>query len=166
MFELKSMTAAGIRRALGKVERYRFLGEPWEAESICRDVLEVDPDNQEAIVQLVLALTDQFRQWGGPTVEAARALLPRIHGAYEKAYYAGMICEKKGTATLRRDAPGTGPVAYQWLADAMKHYDEAEALRPEGNDDAIVRWNSCARLIMLHDHVEPAPESDDVILLE
>ena len=35
--------------ALEKALRYRLLNEPVEAESICRDVLEVDPDNQAAL---------------------------------------------------------------------------------------------------------------------
>ncbi len=155
MFELKRLTPAGIERALGKIERYRFLGEPWEAESICRDVLATDPDNQEAIIQLLLAQSDQFGAPGGPSVDDVRVLLPRMTDPYHRAYYAGMICEKKGTATLRRDAVGTGPVVFQWLEQAMEHYEEAEGIRPEGNDDAIVRWNSCARLIRLHDHVRP-----------
>jgi len=166
MFKLKHLTPAGIERALGKVERYRFLGEPWEAESICRDVLEADPDNRKAITFLLLAITDQFGDWGPASVEDARALLPRMPDAYERAYYAGMICEKKGTATLRRDITGTGPVVHQWLSEAMMHYEEAEELRPPGNDDAIVRWNTCARLIMLHEHVRPDQGLEQEPLLE
>jgi len=166
MFKLKRLTPAGIERALGKVERYRCLGEPWEAESICRDVLEADPENREALVSLLLAITDQFRDWGPASVEEARALLPRMSDPYDRAYYAGMICEKKGTATLRRDITGTGPVVHQWLTDAMTHYEQAEALRPPGNDDAIVRWNTCARLIMLYDHVRPDVELEQEPLLE
>ena len=65
MFELKKMSREGIRRALGKVERYRLLNEPWEAESICQDVLQAEPDNQEALISLLLAMTDQFGHEGG-----------------------------------------------------------------------------------------------------
>ena len=166
MFELKPLTPAGIERALGKIERYRFLNEPWEAESICRDVLHVDPDNQAAVIFLILSIADQFAEWGGPSVDDARALLPRIESAYDRAYYAAMICEKKGAAILRRDVTGTGPVVHQWLTEAMSHYEEAEGIRPEGNDDSLVRWNTCARLIMLHDHVHPAPVLEREPLLE
>ena len=29
----------------------------------------------------------------------------------------------------------------------MDHYERAGALRPAGNDEAILRWNTCARII-------------------
>lgn len=30
----------------------------------------------------------------------------------------------------------------------MDHYEKAESIRPAGNDDALLRWNACARIIM------------------
>jgi hypothetical protein len=69
-------------------------------------------------------------------------------------------------AILQRDTPGTGPIVFQWLTEAMRHYEEAESLRPEGNDDALLRWNTCARLIMLHGHVRSAPEIQQQVMLE
>jgi len=45
---------------LTKAERYRLLNEPEEAESICRDILDVDPTHEAALVNFLLALTDQF----------------------------------------------------------------------------------------------------------
>ena len=59
-FELKTLSPEAVPRALEKAERYRLLNEPGEAESICLDALDVEPDNQEALVTLLLALTDQF----------------------------------------------------------------------------------------------------------
>src|SRR5579864_3525344 len=58
--ELKTLSLEAVPRALAKAERYRLLNEPGEAESICRDALDADPDNQDALVMLLLALTDQF----------------------------------------------------------------------------------------------------------
>lgn len=158
MFELKSLTREGIAPALRKVDRYRLLNEPWRAESICRDVLELEPEHQEALIALLLSITDQLQARGAAGVEEARALLPRIRGEYEKAYFAGIICERKGTAVLRRDVTGTGPIVYQWLSEAMDWYEKAETLRTPGDDDAILRWNACARLVGLNPHVRPAPE--------
>ena len=91
MFELKQLTPGGIPGALEKVERYRLLNEPWEAESICRDVLLADPENQGAVISLLLAMTDRFSQETGPSLETVRSLLPRIRGGYERAYYAGVF---------------------------------------------------------------------------
>jgi hypothetical protein len=166
MFELKKLGREGIERALQKVERYRLLNEPWEAESICRDVLESDPEHQEALVSLVLALTDRFHHDHAPSVEAVRALLPRIKDEYERAYYAGIICERKGSAVFERDAPGSGPQVYDWLREAMEHFEAAEALRPAGNDDALLRWNTCARMIMENEQVRPEVEDRTVMMLE
>ena len=71
MFELKTLAAEAIPRSLEKAERYRLLNEPAEAESICCDILAVEPDNQQAIVTLLLALTDQFETRLGGAVAYA-----------------------------------------------------------------------------------------------
>lgn len=155
MFELKKLSKEGVAAALAKVERYRLLNEPWEAESICLDVLAVEPDNQQAIVSLLLARTDQLGSERGATVEDARSLLPLLKSDYERAYYAGIICERRARAFLVRPQAGSGTVAYQWFREAMQHYEEAERLRPPGNDNALLRWNTCARAIMRHPNVRP-----------
>ena len=165
MFELKKLTPAGIQRALGKVERYRLLNEPAEAESICRDVLEADPGNQEALVSLLLSLTDQFEMDGHATVAEAQSLIGDLKGDYAKAYYSGIICERRATALLRRGRPGSGAVVYDWYRQAMEHYERAEGLRPQGNDDPLVRWNTCARTIVRHG-LRPAVPVREAILLE
>jgi hypothetical protein len=155
MFDLKRLSRDGVAAALKKAERYRLLNEPWYAESICRDVLEVEPDRAEAQVMLLLALTDQFTVGGSETLTAARAVLPRLAGDYERKYYAGIICERWAKRVLDSRALGSGPVIYHWLREAMAWYEQAEPLRPSGDDDAILRWNTCARLIQRHAHVRP-----------
>lgn len=152
MFELKPLHADGISAALEKAMRYRLLNEPWQAESICEDILAVEPDNQKALVTLLLALTDQFGRERGADVNAARALLPRLEGEYAQTYYAGIIAERRGKAHLARGGPGSAAAAYEALSQAMELYEEAERLRPPGNDDAILRWNTCARIFMRHSH--------------
>jgi len=62
VFTLKLLHKEGIPAALDKAERYRLLNEPAEAESICLDVLAIEPDHQQALITLLLALTDQFEQ--------------------------------------------------------------------------------------------------------
>jgi hypothetical protein len=166
-FELKTLSKKGVATALAKVERYRLLNEPWEAESICLDVLAVEPDNQQAVVSLLLALTDQFGMVSGDVLARARELLPKLDSAYAQAYYAGIICERRGKSLLETGGPGTGPAIYEWLRQAMAKYEEAGALRPEGNEDAIIRWNTCARIIMRHDQVRAAgPDRSPPPMLE
>ncbi|HET9465843.1 MAG TPA: hypothetical protein VFO71_09955 [Gemmatimonadales bacterium] len=157
MFELRLLSREGIPGALAKAERYRLLNQAWEAECIYRDVLQVDPDNQEAAVGLVLAITDQFDQGAEGGLEQAREGLPRIHDEYERAYYAGLICERRARALLRQARPGSGAMAYERLREAKAWYEKADALRPAGNDDVLLRWNACARLLMRHPQAVAAP---------
>ncbi len=158
MFELKHITPEAIPAALAKAERYRLLNEPEEAESICLDVLAIDPENQAALVTLLLSLTDQFRGGRPECFAEAQAVLPRLHGEYERLYYAGIIWERRGTARLDRGGVGSAQVVFPWLRRAMEHYERAEAIRPPGNDDAILRWNTCARLCDWH-RLRPEPEA-------
>lgn len=145
MLELKPISREAIASALEKAERYRLLNEPREAESICRDVLLVEPGNQEGLVTLLLALTDQFAEGFGVHLDDAKPLLPKIESEYERAYYDGVILERWGKAQAARESPDN--VSCDWLRMAMSCYDKAESIRPPGNDEAILRWNACARMI-------------------
>jgi len=164
MGELKRLSAEGIEPALEKVERYRLLNEPWEAESICRDVLAADPRNQRALIGLVLSLTDQFSRHGAPGADEVRRLLDGLDGEYQRAYYAGIICERQAKAQLARGNPGAGYAAHSSLRQAMEHYEEAERLAAAADDSALLRWNTCARMIDRFEHVRPPPEEPPTML--
>jgi tetratricopeptide (TPR) repeat protein len=164
MVELKTLTPEAIPRALEKAERYRLLNEPQEAESICEDVLQIEPDHQEALVMLLLALTEQFDEGLGDRVHAAQELVPRLRGKYEQAYYAGIILERQGKARLHGGGPGAAVMARDCAREAMVYYEKAESLRPAGNDDALLRWNACARLLMRMANVSEAPEPFEPML--
>jgi hypothetical protein len=153
MFELKPISPEAVPVALAKAERYRLLNEPWQAESICRDVLGIEPEHDLALVMLLLSLTDQFGK--GVTAPQAREVLGRIKDGYEHAYYAGIISERWAESLIRKGSPGAGVIAYESLREAMAHYEHAEQLRPEGNDDALLRWNTCARILMRNNDLRP-----------
>lgn len=170
MFELKPITKEGIPKAIAKAEHYRFLNEPGHAESICRDVLNVDPGNQKAQVELLLALTDQFGKGFGVGIDSAQHVLSELQGEYERAYYAGIIFERWGKAQLGEGVPGY--VVYDRFRQAMTHYEQAVKMSPVGNDDAILRWNTCVRILQRNESIKPRLEdqalstdfSDDVPL--
>lgn len=165
MFELRKLSPAGVDKALEKAERYRLLNEPYEAESICRDVLEVDPSNHTARVGLILALTDQFVRDDHPAPAEVRRLVDRLEDPYEKAYYTGIVCERQAKAQLaRRASPAAGYIAYDWFRQAMVWFERAIDASPPGNDSALLRWNTCARLLNKHDHLRPAPEEAQTML--
>ena len=163
-FELKLLSRDAIPEALEKAERYRLINEPWQAESICMDILRVEPANQSALITLLLAITDQF----GPDIPASRAreVLRSIEGEYEKAYYAGIVSERCARARMKQGIPGANQRAYQEFADAMHSYEIAEAHRPSGNDDALLRWNTCARTLMRHPELYPQVEERMQTVLE
>ena len=156
MFQLKRISKESIPSAIEKAERYRLLDEPGLAESICLDILEADPQNTKAVIILLLSITDQFGSTSSGDINRARQLLPKLQNDYEKNYYAGIICEREGIAIFNRNTHAQFTV-YEWLTEAMEFFEKAEAIRPTGNDDAIMRWNTCARLIMRH-HLKPINE--------
>lgn len=150
MAVLKPLSRDAVPAALAKAERYRLLNEPGQAESICLDVLAVDPANQAARVMLILALTDQFHDHAAGAVHRAQESLAALEGSYDREYYAGLICERRARAHLARGGHGSSHAGREWIKDALAHYAEAERLRPAGNDDAILRWNACVRLLEQH----------------
>ena len=160
MSELKALSKEAIPAALEKAMRYRLLNEPGEAESICLDILKADPENQEAIMLLLLALTDRFEKGYGVSDTQVKELLARIHSEYERAYYAGIFAERRAKAKLAQGNPGCNFQAYDGFREAMHWFEKAEAIRPPGNDDALLRWNTCARMIAKNKLV---PEEEEKI---
>ena len=159
MHELKPLSAEAVPAALAKAERYRLLNESEMAESICEDILDTDHDNQPALVVLILAISDQFRQHGvGAHVARARALLPRLGNEYERLYYSGIICERCARAHLAHGGPSSDTLASGWFAKALALFEQSMAVRPAGNDDAVLRWNACARTLDRHPELEPRAE--------
>jgi len=158
MFELKRLSKDAIPAALQKVERYRLLNEPEQAESICEDILAVDPENQSALVHRILAITEQFSNGANVRVAEAQALLPAFHREFDRAYYAGIICERRARSLTTNSSPGSGFVAYGWFCEAMNWYEKAQAMSRPGNEDAVLRWNTCARYLNANPQIVPSPE--------
>jgi tetratricopeptide (TPR) repeat protein len=143
--QLKTISKNGISEALAKVQHYRYLNQAEEAESICRDVLAVDPENQMALRQLGLALTDQFKGTLSDGFREAQTYFEKLSSPYERSYYLGILFERRAKAQLR-----AGHLAHSLVASfehAMRCFEEAEKIRPAGNDDALLRWNRCLRLM-------------------
>ncbi len=143
MFELKPLSSKAVPAALEKANRYRLLNEPGAAESIYLDILAIEPDNQEALINIVLAMSDRFGKDYAIGDARITEYLTRISGDYERTYYSGIMYERRGKATLAKGGVG----AYELFRQAMDCFETAESMRPAGNDDAILRWNGCARII-------------------
>src|SRR6516165_7437328 len=132
-FRLKSISTDAVPKALEKAERYRLLNEPSLAESICLDILAISPSHQQALISLLLARTDQFGY--GATMKSAEEVLMRIEGAYERAYYTGLVWERQGHAYIRQRGHFSHANSYHALRQAMECYEQAAEFRPQGNDD-------------------------------
>ena len=157
-FQLKSLSPESVSRAVAKAERYRLLNEPAEAENICLDALAIEPENHDALVNLLLALTEQFAEDIPTAVPEAFRVVDRLSDPYEHAYYSGIVWERRAKAHLHRGSLGLRTQVYECLRQAMTWYDRAEAVRPAGNDDALLRWNTCARLLMRDRRLAPVSE--------
>ncbi|MBT8256287.1 MAG: hypothetical protein KJO23_07090 [Bacteroidia bacterium] len=147
MSVLKPISNNSIPKALIRAKHYRLLNEPWQAESICRDILTVDQDNQTAIRYLVLAITDQFGVSKGASETEAKRFCTKLSSEYEQKYYRGIIEERLGKIALVRTTPRAKYIAYEHYHSAMKFFEDAEKIRPEKNEDSILRWNACVRRI-------------------
>lgn len=156
MSELKKIRPEAVPHALERIERYRLLNQPRVAESICHDVLAIDANNQQALIGLLLALTDQFGPEAKVGVTAALEFVPRLHGEYAQTYYAGIVWERHAKSRLNRSYPGSGFDAYDELTRALALFDKAHELSPADDDDAILHWNACARVIDSN-KLEPRP---------
>jgi hypothetical protein len=159
MYVLKTLSRAGVDGALTKAERYRLLNEPAQAESICRDILDVDPDNQAALVCFVLAQTDQIAH-DKRAFQSALAAISHLQSEYDRAYYAGIAWERRARALHAERSHGTNHSVYEWIVKALTHFGKAEQLSSAGNDDAVLRWNTCVRF--LDQHPEVTARSEDV----
>jgi tetratricopeptide (TPR) repeat protein len=143
--KLKTISKEGIAEAFSKVTLYRSLNEPEEAESICHDILAIEPENQMARRMLGLAITDQFTGEGSDRYKEAETLFESLADPYERHYYVGLLYERRAKAQMRMGRPPQVLVAL--FKEAMLHFEEAEKIRPADNDDSVLRWNRCVRLL-------------------
>ena len=143
--KLKTISTEGIAQALSKAQVYRYLKEPEESESICQDILVADPENQAALRLLGLSITDQFVGESADRSAEAESMFRRLTDPYARHYYLGILLERRAKAQLRNGRPSYGVEAL--VEEAMRHFGEAEKIRPAGNDESVLRWNRCVRLL-------------------
>ena len=161
---LKPLSREGIAAALEKAEHYRLLNQPRLAESICLDILAIDSDNSRASVILLLALTDQFGRSSSKASKQALTLAQGLKDEYSRKYYTGIVYERQAGNALTSGIPGADFDAYEWFLEAMECFEQAEAIHPPGNDDAILRWNTCARTIAQYNlHERPLDDGEPLL---
>ncbi len=166
MFTLKTLNIKSIKSALKKAERYRLLNEPREAENICLDILLVAPDNQEALVMLVLAHTDMFKTKLNPAFSNALSVLEQLNDEYNKTYYRGVIFERRAKAHLSNSQPNSNNMAYDFFTKAMAEYEQILESNPDGIQDVALRWNTCARVLNENSNLKPTDQNMEVELTD
>ncbi len=152
---IKAISSGGIAAALKKANRYRLLNDSVAAESICLDVLALDPSQLDALVMHVLSITDQFPTGHAEDLSRAGGAVDRLTDSYQNAYYHGVICERWANSLLKRRLPRGAEMAYDWIEKALGWYAKAEALASPGNDEAILRWNTCVRMLHRNPNIKP-----------
>ncbi|HEV7536659.1 MAG TPA: hypothetical protein VGP90_13555 [Acidimicrobiia bacterium] len=159
-FAFRLLTKDSIPDAIKKSERYRLLGEPDEAESVCLDILQVDPDNQEARVDLILAITDQFGRERRPRVDLATKIVGELTDEYQRRYYEAVVAEREARAHLDLETPPV--LVFLRYCEAMDKFAAAAAIRPVGDDSAVIRWNACVRAIRRR-QLQPGLEAEEFV---
>ena len=150
--ELKKISREAIPGALEKAQHYRNLNEPGEAESICRDILNRDPTNQQALRVLGLSLSEKFTGRETDEYQEADRIFHFLSDEYERLYYSGLLRERRAKAELR--VGGRLDMVAALLREALELFAKAERIRPPGNDEALLRWNRCVRLIQSRPELE------------
>ena len=154
--KLKTISKDGIAEALSKVTLYRYLHEPEEAESICHDILAVEPENQVATRMLGLSITDQFTGHLSDRYADAGSAFQSLTDPYERLYYTGLLYERRAKTQMQAGRPPQMLISL--FKEAMGYFEEAEKIHPPGNDDAVLRWNRCVRLL---EKLPPVEENEE-----
>lgn len=154
--ERKELPEGATPTALAMARRCRDVSEPEEAESICLDLLAADPDNQQALVLLLLARTDLLDAGHPSGVDRAREPLRRLSSDYDREYYGGIICERQARCLLRARGRHSSFVAWDWFQIAMDHFEAAAHIAPD-RVEPLLRYNACVRLIQRNPHCMPNP---------
>jgi tetratricopeptide (TPR) repeat protein len=162
-FELKRLPHAGVDAAIAKAEHYRDLNQPEEAESICLDVLELEPGHVKAWKLLGLAITDRFPSGQVGLLEQAIHAFEKLQDPYERAYHLGVAWERAAKAHVEKNESHSAVTAFE---HALELFEKAERMRPE-LPDPVLRWNRCVRLLKSHPALRAAivaPREDEVHL--
>jgi len=154
--KLKTISKNGIAQAIAKGELYRYLAEPEETESICRDILAVEGDNQAALRMLGLAISDQLCGGRLDRWPEAESVFQSLTDPYDRFYYTGLLHERRAKAQVRAGQPLRTLVPL--IENAMLCFEQAEKIRPPDNDEALLRWNRCVRLLQNLPRVEEEKE--------
>ncbi len=143
-YELKRLADKNLEKAISLAKHYRDLNQPEEAESICRDVLEVAPENVEALRTLGLALTDRFPTSWMTIFEEACGVFKKLPSDYERAYYVGIAWERYAKAQLES---GRAHNAIHAFEEALAKFEEASTFAPKDDPAPILHYNRCVRAL-------------------
>ena len=162
-FELKRLPRASVDAAIAKAEHYRDLNQPEEAESICLDVLDLEPGHVKAWKLLGLAITDRFPSGQVGLLEQAIHAFEKLPDPYERTYHLGVAWERAAKAHVEKNESHSAVASFE---HALALFEKAEHMRPD-LPDPILRWNRCVRLLISHPPLRAAslaPREDEVHL--
>ena len=143
-WELKRLADKNLGAAIVLAAHYRNLNEPEQAESICRDVLAVAPENVDALRTLGLALTDRFPTCWMTLFDEACATFRKLPSDYERTYYLGIAWERYA---LAQAAGGRSRNAINAFEDAMELFEKAQELAAKDDPLPILHYNRCVRAV-------------------
>ena len=146
MFALKALSHEGVASALAKAEHYRLLKRTGRSGEHLPRYSRHRARNQQALICLVLAQSDQIAR-DSRSFHSALATVQKLQGSTSVPITAGIVWERRAKALDAERGRGTHHSVYEWVVKALDCFAQAERLRPAGNDDAVLRWNTCVRFL-------------------
>lgn len=149
-WELKPLGARNLSAAVTLAKHYRDLNQPEEAESICRDILAVSPDNEDALRTLGLALTDRFPSAWMTLFDEACATFAKLRSEYERVYYTGIAWERYAKAQIEAGRVDNAVHAFE---EAIARFLEADKLGSPDDPAPVLHYNRCVRALTTHPEI-------------
>lgn len=160
--KLHDIRISAVKKALKKAKQYRSLLEPEIAESICLDILNIDPENQDVLIVYILALLDQISRTENQThIKTIERTIDNLTSQYQRYYYLGLLSERRARHLLTQAMSRS--FSYDYFIEALTSYQQAIELCPQKNDEAILRWNSCIRTVET-EKLKPRRDSEDLMV--
>jgi tetratricopeptide (TPR) repeat protein len=145
--ELKPLAEKNLDAAVALAKHYRDLNQPDDAESICRDVLAVSPEDVDARRTLGLALTDRFPTAWMTLFDEACAAFARLPSEFERVYYTAIAWERYAKAQLEAGREHNAIHAFE---EALGRFEQAERLAPKDDPAPVLHYNRCVRALTTH----------------
>ena len=158
--DFKNLESADLDAALAAAQASWAELRAEETESICLDILELDPNHRSTLDLLLRCRIELLKKGLPQSVARAQELIPQLDSDFDQAFYSGMIREAQARYLLEKRGRATSGVAYSWFRHAMDDFAAASNL-DAGRVEPKLHWNACLRTLENNPQCVPPPEDGE-----